>query len=317
MTASSWNTFLQQYSRELLADRDLSDQLPAEVVDSGWLGFAPATAAEIAELETRLGATLPNSYKQFLTASNGWRQSGSFIYEILPTSQVAWFRQDNQDWIDAYVEPHAGLPQVSLEEHCNYGPDQDCCSFRVEYLQSALLISGIGDSAVYLLNPEIQTPDGEWEAWFFANWYPGAGRYRSFREMMERELASFVELRDQNEGRYFPEDGIETLPQKLPGLIRELAEKSHVYTQTNAANVGMNEYVEGTIAALREAETMAQEVQELELPPEQLLARLTEVADYLERQWKEKFQDAHSGQSGQAEGYRQATAVYRWFLNLS
>lgn len=316
MSDFCWNTFLAQFSRELLADRDLRKQLPAAVVQSGWLGFEPATVAEITELESRLGTTLPDSYKRFFAASNGWRDSGSFIYEVFPTAQVAWFRDLNQDWIDAYVEPSEGMPQVSLEDHCNYGPTQNCCNFRVEYLQSALQISAEGDSAVYLLNPEIQTPDGEWEAWFFANWNPGANRYRSFRKMMEQELSSFVQLRDHRERRYFPEDGVETLPSKLPGLFHDLAEKSQFYSQANAQNTAMEDYASGTIAALREAETMGKEVQDLDLPAEELLTRLTEIADYLQRQWQAKFRDLDPGQKGQAEGYRQASGVYRWFLNL-
>jgi hypothetical protein len=36
--------------------------------------------------------------------------------------------------------------------------------------------------------------DGEWEAWFFANWLPGASRYRSFAEMMEAERQNFLDL---------------------------------------------------------------------------------------------------------------------------
>jgi HEAT repeats len=31
-------------------------------------------------------------------------------------------------------------------------------------------------------------PDGEWEAWFFANWLPGAMRYRSFADWMRQEF---------------------------------------------------------------------------------------------------------------------------------
>ena len=65
--------------------------------------------------------------------------------------------------------------------------------FRVEYLESALEVSEEGDSAVYLLNPEVVTADGEWEAWFFANWLPGASRYRSFTELMEAEYRTFHE----------------------------------------------------------------------------------------------------------------------------
>ena len=37
------------------------------------------------------------------------------------------------------------------------------------------------------------THDGEWEAWFFANWLPGATRFRSFAELMEAEYQSFHE----------------------------------------------------------------------------------------------------------------------------
>jgi hypothetical protein len=44
-----------------------------------------------------------------------------------------------------------------------------------------------GDSAVYLLNPQVVSEDGEWDAWFFANWLPGATRYRSFAEMILKE----------------------------------------------------------------------------------------------------------------------------------
>jgi hypothetical protein len=40
-----------------------------------------------------------------------------------------------------------------------------------------------------LLNPKVTTKEGEWETWLFANWLPGAVRYRSFVEWLlaERE----------------------------------------------------------------------------------------------------------------------------------
>ena len=37
-------------------------------------------------------------------------------------------------------------------------------------------------------------PEGEWEAWFFANWLPGATRYHSFAELMQQERLGFLEL---------------------------------------------------------------------------------------------------------------------------
>jgi HEAT repeat protein len=57
-----------------------------------------------------------------------------------------------------------------------------------------LQISAIGDAAVYLLNPQVITKNGEWEAWFFANWLPGAHRYRSFQELMQGQYTSFAAL---------------------------------------------------------------------------------------------------------------------------
>jgi hypothetical protein len=64
---------------------------------------------------------------------------------------------------------------------------------RNEYLKTALAISEEGDAAICLLNPKIVTNEGEWEAWEFANWYPGARRFRSFREMMEARYREFME----------------------------------------------------------------------------------------------------------------------------
>lgn len=158
------------------------------------MGFEGATEQEILALESRLGARLPPSYRSFLKTSNGWRHLGPFVYELLPTTRVDWFAEINQDWIDAYVEPYAGLPFLSDEEYFVYGAEQDSVAFRTEYLQTTLQISEEGDSAVYLLNPRVVTPEEEWEAWFFANWLPGATRYGSFHEMMAAERESFLQL---------------------------------------------------------------------------------------------------------------------------
>lgn len=56
--------------------------------------------------------------------------------------------------------------------------------FDVRYLSTAIQISEV-DDGVLLLNPAIVTPEGEWEAWFFANWLPGALRSPSFFELIQ------------------------------------------------------------------------------------------------------------------------------------
>ncbi len=206
-----WRPFLEQVSRDLLEDIRIREDLTEDVVESCWLGYESASEKEITDLETRLGKHLPPSYRSFLAETNGWRDCGPFIYKLWPCSEVRWFRERNQDWIDAYTHPeNSGVeiiypdgqspPEpkpITDEEYFIYGEEQDSCRFRTEYLQSALEISDVGDSAILLLNPEVVNDAGEWEAWLFANWMPGAHRYRSFRELMQGEHESFLRLRKE------------------------------------------------------------------------------------------------------------------------
>ena len=52
-------------------------------------------------------------------------------------------------------------------------------------LQKAWVISSIEDGDVYLILPDLASPDGEWPVWFFGPKNPGAIGYRSFRQMLE------------------------------------------------------------------------------------------------------------------------------------
>ena len=190
-----WQNFLVQFNKELLSDDEIRLNQLQEVLDSNWLGFSGALEDEIKSAESRLDIELPPSYRRFLKASNGWRNCGHFIYKIWSTNEIAWFKERNQNWIDAYVAPYLNsLPKVPDNTYFIYGEEQDAVQFRLEYLQTALEISDIGDSAIYLLNPKVITKEGEWEAWFFANWHAGAVRYRSFQELMEAERKSFLRL---------------------------------------------------------------------------------------------------------------------------
>jgi hypothetical protein len=319
MTAVAWHPFLERFSREVLADRDQRAALPPQVL-------TPATAEEIATLEKRLGASLPDCYRTFLLTTNGWRTAGAFVYDLLPAAEVTWFRDSHNDWLDAWEEGArtVGKPiPVSDEEYSVYGPEQNSCKFRDEYWRATLAISGIGDSAIYLLNPLVVTADGEWEAWCFANWFPGARRHRTFWELMQHELESFVGLREQSERRYFPQDGIETLLPKIPGLIKELAEKAqgHRQGQEQRASRGRSAgeaYTDGIIEALNAAEEAVERIEVLKIPSDALLGQLTALADDLEQQWKTNVRPNSCGvnkRDGRAEGNREATGIIRWFLN--
>lgn len=41
----------------------------------------------------------------------------------------------------------------------------------------------------------------EWEAWVYANWFPGAKRYKSFRELIETEFYSTLKLIEEGSGQ--------------------------------------------------------------------------------------------------------------------
>jgi hypothetical protein len=194
MDEHDWLPFLEKWSREIAASPNHADKLPEDVIASGWLGFPGATEEEIEQAEDRLGVRLPPSYRTFLDATNGWRTTGTFIDRLWSVGEVEWFKVRNQEWIDAYTM--YGDTEISDVEYFVYGEDQDSAFFRTEYLKTALEISDAGDSAILLLNPQVVTAEGEWEAWFFGNWLPGAARYRSFWDLMQAEYKSFRDLEE-------------------------------------------------------------------------------------------------------------------------
>lgn len=200
----NWPGLMSQWNTDLLADDEIRANLPPDAIASGWLGYPGASEEQLAALEERLGVALPPSYRAFLAYSNGWRATGPFIPAIWSTEQVEWFAVRNQDTIDAWLdgERYTGREPdpVPDEEYLDYGGAHGSAegAMRSEYLQTALEISDREEAgtAIYVLNPQIVTPAGEWEAWFFAHWVPGATRYRSFWELMVAEHASFLALRD-------------------------------------------------------------------------------------------------------------------------
>lgn len=188
MDTHRWRELLTELSHVTLASNNTDAHTRAAAVD-GWLGFAPVDEAAIAAAEARLGVRLPPSYCAFLAVSDGWRDCGPFISRLFSSAEMDWFAVRHQDWIDIWLDDDDEIP-VSDEEYGRYGEEQDSGAIRVEYLPTMLQVSDVGDAAVILLNPRVIFPDGEWEAWFFANWIPGAYRYRSFWELVVDQLES-------------------------------------------------------------------------------------------------------------------------------
>jgi hypothetical protein len=185
-----WLAFLQEWNRELIACDDIARDLPPEVKASHWLGFPGASEEQIARAEARLGRRLPPSYRAFLSVSNGWRSTGFFISRLWSTDEIEWFRVRHHEWIDDW---NRGAEYYDLRNPQQVVPDPNDERLSLPF---TLEVSDVGDSAIYLLNPQIVTAEGEWQAWFFSNWNPGAVRYDSFQEMMQAERKHFLYVRD-------------------------------------------------------------------------------------------------------------------------
>jgi hypothetical protein len=200
-----WIAWLSEWNAELLAALEQHPLHPSrleaaditpEVLATRWLGYPATTEHAIQTLEVRLGNLLPPSYRSFLLVSNGWRLPGNIVPRLWSTNEIDWFATQNQEFV-ATLAPKR-IPPVPDDEYFVYGDAQDSVTMRFEYLRSALQISAceVAGTATYLLNPQVVTVNGEWEAWIYAHWFPGAYRYRSFWELMQAQRELFTDMQD-------------------------------------------------------------------------------------------------------------------------
>ena len=302
-----------------------------------WVGYASATEEQIATLEVRIGTRLPPSYRQFLAVSNGWRDSGAFIYKLWSTEDVDWFRVRNKEWID--ISNSSGTDERDPEHE-----SRD--------MKTALEISDIGDSAILLLNPQVISPEGEWEAWFFSSWSFPASRYPSFWELMHAQFDTMTRLSAHESKRLSAKADLTQLPAKLPGLVAELREKAaqwasmpssfivkHNQAQAEALNDVANEVQKlintprvpaEMLAALRAIAERAEheyatteasgqthlesamgDTSNIQGDPAQAMSRLGELVGRM------NLGEAAEGMTakGRAQGMSSAAAIIRWFIN--
>jgi hypothetical protein len=196
MEAADWRSFLERYSEELLATDDIRNELPDEVCSSRWMGYAPATEAAIQAAERRLGRQLPPSLRSFYSVTNGWRETGYFIWDVLPVEEIGWLRDREPD-----------LYQLACQAEAEAGPfkkDPDgsrLCEYRQEQgtrVKRALEVTSVGDAARWLLDPGGEAHAGEWPGGRWASWNPAMEwTATSFADLMKREFESFLRIRDQ------------------------------------------------------------------------------------------------------------------------
>ena len=180
-TPTEWSQFLRSFADALRT--------------SEWPGNPAASEGRLLKAESRLKVTLPPSYRAFLSASNGWRNASREVPVLRAVEKIRWFKKEHREWVQAYTDPMQGSqPLLPAEQDYFTYASEDSSDFDVKHLAHTLCISEVGDDAVLLLNPMVVWPDGEWETWLFANWLPGATRYRSFADWMRNALAG---LRDE------------------------------------------------------------------------------------------------------------------------
>lgn len=201
MQQQRWESLLANISQLVTTDESfLTGNNAALLTDeqraTKWLGRPGATESEIRQLEERLQQKLPLSYRSFLAASNGFGPIDYFIYDLHSTSEVDWLALKEPTLVKLWEKDQtpADTPELADEYYLQYDDSQVEGILRPGHLGQCLMISDWGDNGFLALNPA-QQREGEWEAWHFANWMPGARRYRSFAELMHSSYQAYVELR--------------------------------------------------------------------------------------------------------------------------
>ena len=188
MNIEQWQQFLKRYSIELLAE-DSEIEVDRQAYQNQWMGYEGATETQIIEAEKRLGTTLPNSLRNFYLVTNGWRETGYFIYDILPVEEIDWLRIRDSHLYDiaCRAEKRQDIPD-------NYYYEQGT------QVKRSLAISSEGDAAIWLLDPGELDAQGEWAGGCWASWIPGMEwRATSFRQLIELELEDFISFHDGEE----------------------------------------------------------------------------------------------------------------------
>lgn len=187
----------------------LRRDLPPEDLAKGRLSRPGAFQDEIQALETRLGTRLPPSYREFLAESNGFLCFPG-LGRLSAISEVGWFRDLNRECCEILEETReqwAGIPRSAEYPNDNW---------PVPYVRELLQVSTAVDDDIVLLNPQVVSADGEWEAYSFYS--HGSSCHRSFSHLILYRLEKEEGFAKDN-----PEDPLAHLRPLLDLTRRALA----------------------------------------------------------------------------------------------
>ncbi|GAP13615.1 hypothetical protein LARV_01370 [Longilinea arvoryzae] len=331
MPKIDWRAFLNRWNHIVNKSPGLTQGLPNEVNSTGFLGQPGAPDEQISQAEARLGIQLPPSYRAFLQVSDGWFTGTDATSRLFPIQETDWFAVRFPDVLQGWLTGFQmqGEPEpVPEKEYRVYGETQDPSLVRSEDLQASLVI-GIGaDESFYLLNPRLIDRGGEWEAWFFAAWLPGAKRYSSFGELMQAEyqkVKDWVEEEKEHVRSVRLSGGMKaSLPSLLAEFQKEIAKQSQVASGASWIDAPYVQYVRGIIEGLQYGELRVRQIQEQAHDLEEVQPALEALTAELENRWQQSNRAAK--QEGQmdmveqmrlysaVEGSRQAMGIVQWFL---
>jgi hypothetical protein len=197
-----WTGLLRRWSGETIAHADaVGLEVTPEMRASGWIGARPASAADIAATEARLGRALPRSYREFLAITDGWPVLSMDFGQVRPVAEM--------DWVAA-ADP--GLYEVvCADDGYEWPPDSDD---GPPLMNRALLLSTGGSTDNFLYDTGRVGADGEWATTCWTSWYPGAGdqqpslcaglesHYASFARFEAPDSVTHAEVANQVEDAY-------------------------------------------------------------------------------------------------------------------
>lgn len=183
--SATTNEMLSSLNRALLKVDEIREEFPS----TEWLGFAGATESSIKSAEVRIGKELPNSYRSFLSISDGWSTTGWNSISLLPCRKIGWLEQIDRDLVRIWGDTGFELVGKTSEE-AQLQPQIDEASFG-----RTLVIStqDWANQDYFLLNPWIQNEAGEWQALHFSSEFPGVIRYPSFLKLLEEQIRQLSE----------------------------------------------------------------------------------------------------------------------------
>lgn len=180
---------------------DVKSPLAAPVVESGSLLRKGATGEEIAAAERRLGTTLPESYREFLSYSNGAYADWDLVEKgrprsltldssigLLPVGDLVATAEAVGETVDIWMEvapdlreSYAGRPHRNREDVLELGP-----------LQESILVSSLtseGSKYFLCLAPTGPNREGEESFELWDKGHSGITRYLSFADWLELSVS--------------------------------------------------------------------------------------------------------------------------------